>query len=69
MTSHNKNELETKTTLTCPTCGDPITWSDKHPHRPFCSKRCQLVDFGEWANENHKIEGSDHDERDLDEWE
>ena len=23
--------------------------------RPFCSKKCQLIDLGEWAEESHKI--------------
>ncbi|WP_410483315.1 DNA gyrase inhibitor YacG [Teredinibacter sp. KSP-S5-2] len=27
------------------------------PHRPFCSDRCKNIDFGDWALENHKIEG------------
>ena len=25
--------------------------------RPFCCERCKLIDFGNWANENHRIEG------------
>ena len=25
------------------------------PYRPFCSKRCQLIDLGEWSGENNKI--------------
>ena len=27
------------------------------PERPFCSKRCKLIDLGEWASEGHKIAG------------
>lgn len=27
------------------------------PHRPFCSARCKSIDFGDWALENHRIEG------------
>ena len=23
--------------------------------RPFCSERCQMIDLGDWANENFKI--------------
>lgn len=45
------------TELECPTCSTTVTWSEDFPFRPFCSKRCQLVDFGEWANENHRIKG------------
>ena len=25
-------------------------------YKPFCSKRCKLVDIGTWANEKFKIE-------------
>jgi endogenous inhibitor of DNA gyrase (YacG/DUF329 family) len=25
--------------------------------KPFCSKRCQLMDLGSWANEAYKIPG------------
>lgn len=44
-------------TLACPTCQKPIEWSEKYPHRPFCSERCKLIDLGEWASEGHKIPG------------
>ncbi len=27
------------------------------PQRPFCSRRCQLIDLGEWASEGHAIPG------------
>lgn len=27
------------------------------PDRPFCSKRCKLIDLGEWANEEKFIPG------------
>jgi len=43
--------------VNCPTCDIPVSWDDKHPHRPFCSERCKLIDFGEWATEKHSIAG------------
>ncbi|MFC0117976.1 DNA gyrase inhibitor YacG [Pseudoalteromonas xiamenensis] len=43
------------TIVACPTCQADVIWSDKSPYRPFCSKRCQLIDLGEWSMENHKI--------------
>ena len=53
-------------TLNCPTCGEKVIWSDDYPHRPFCSKRCQLIDLGEWADEKHSIPGEPAmDEDDL----
>ena len=43
--------------ISCPTCKKSLRWKDCEEHRPFCSKRCQLIDLGEWANENHAIPG------------
>ena len=39
----------------CPTCQKEVIWQDESTYRPFCSKRCQLIDLGEWADEGHKI--------------
>jgi len=39
----------------CPTCNKQVVWQAESTYRPFCSKRCQLIDLGEWAEENHKI--------------
>lgn len=44
--------------VTCPTCKKKIEWNASNPHRPFCSKRCQLIDLGEWSNEQMTIPGS-----------
>lgn len=38
----------------CPQCGQPAEWKD-NPTRPFCSERCQLIDFGAWANEEYMV--------------
>jgi len=46
------------TTLSCPTCKTTLEWSDKFPFRPFCSKRCQQIDFGGWAREDFAIKGA-----------
>ncbi|MEA1063598.1 DNA gyrase inhibitor YacG [Apirhabdus apintestini] len=43
------------TVVTCPTCGKPVIWGENSPCRPFCSKRCQLIDLGEWAAEEKRI--------------
>jgi len=39
----------------CPNCNKSVIWQPESTYRPFCSKRCQLIDLGEWADENHKI--------------
>ena len=40
--------------MKCPNCGQPTKWQD-NPHRPFCSERCKLIDFGRWANEEYRV--------------
>jgi endogenous inhibitor of DNA gyrase (YacG/DUF329 family) len=44
-------------TLECPTCRAKITYTDvdEIPYRPFCSRRCQLIDLGKWLNEEYRI--------------
>lgn len=44
----------------CPTCNENVEWNAKAEHRPFCSKRCQLIDLGDWADENHAIVANEH---------
>ena len=43
--------------LPCPTCRKPVKWSSANKYRPFCSKRCRLIDFGGWADGSYRIEG------------
>ena len=38
----------------CPECGEQAEYSEKNEHRPFCSRRCQLLDLGAWASEQEK---------------
>lgn len=54
-----------KITVNCPTCQKMIEWDETNPYRPFCSKRCQLIDLGEWANESHRIPTDELNEHDL----
>ncbi|KXI27103.1 DNA gyrase inhibitor YacG [Paraglaciecola hydrolytica] len=39
----------------CPNCKKNVEWSSASQFRPFCSKQCQLIDLGEWANEEKAI--------------
>jgi len=43
--------------VTCPNCKKRMQWSTKNTHRPFCSERCRLIDFGAWVNEEQRIPG------------
>lgn len=53
--------------VACPQCSKPVVWSPESAYRHFCSKRCQLLDLGAWAEESHRISGeSAMDEADLD---
>ena len=40
--------------MKCPTCRQPTTYQN-NPHRPFCSERCKLTDFGAWVNEEYAV--------------
>ena len=40
--------------MKCPICHRPVTF-ENNPHRPFCSERCKLLDFGAWANEEYTV--------------
>ena len=40
--------------MKCPNCGKPTIWKD-NLFRPFCSERCKLIDFGNWADENYAM--------------
>lgn len=44
--------------VNCPSCGKEVEWLEKNTQRPFCSERCKLIDFGEWATERHSIPGA-----------
>lgn len=41
----------------CPKCNKTVEWIDENTYRPFCSKRCKLIDFGDWASERNNIPG------------
>ncbi len=38
----------------CPQCAKTIDWVSA-PFRPFCSKRCQVLDQAAWAGEKYQI--------------
>lgn len=46
-----------KEDICCPHCGKKGTWEKDNPARPFCSKRCKLIDLGAWADESRSIPG------------
>lgn len=50
----------------CPTCGNKTEY-EGNEHRPFCSERCKLLDFGAWVNEEYAlpVEESSMTEEDI----
>lgn len=41
--------------IPCPNCGKPASAGKDNAWRPFCSRRCKLIDLGEWLAEEHRI--------------
>lgn len=41
----------------CPTCGKQFEapGAGEAPYRPFCSKRCKMVDLGRWLDGSYRI--------------
>lgn len=44
-----------KRLVACPTCDTRTEYDPQNPYRPFCSKRCKLIDLGQWATESYRI--------------
>ena len=57
-------EEKTTTIVKCPQCKTSLAWSTSNAYRPFCSKRCKLLDLGEWANESNRIAGDSTGQQD-----
>jgi endogenous inhibitor of DNA gyrase (YacG/DUF329 family) len=49
--------MTNKEDISCPQCGKKGTWTAENTSRPFCSKRCKLIDLGDWADEKHRVPG------------
>lgn len=52
----------------CPQCGKEVEFKGNE-FRPFCSERCKLLDFGDWADERYALpaETSSLSDEDVDE--
>lgn len=63
-----KQSAEIKTlSVQCPVCKTEVLMTKAFPHRPFCSERCKLLDFGGWASEAHRISSNSGSEDDWSE--
>jgi len=45
-----------KKSIKCPECGKSSEYSPANKYRPFCSKRCRLIDLGEWIEGKYRLE-------------
>ncbi|MHA7835814.1 MAG: DNA gyrase inhibitor YacG [Algiphilus sp.] len=54
----------------CPHCGGAAELGAGNPWRPFCSRRCKLIDLGDWLTEKHVIgeEDGSHPTGGQDDW-
>ncbi len=48
----------------CPRCGKPISF-EENPYRPFCSKKCKMMDLGAWFMEEYQISSPMESEDEL----
>ena len=39
----------------CPRCKKTTVYNSENAFRPFYSKRCKLIDLGEWADEKYTV--------------
>ena len=50
----NASDSRKKLIVKCPQCAKPINWATVS-FRPFCSKRCQILDQAAWADGKYHI--------------
>jgi uncharacterized protein len=43
--------------IRCPTCHREEDVPDKFQWRPFCSRRCKIIDLGNWLDEVYRVSG------------
>ncbi len=45
--------------MKCPVCENSFNESEIKNYLPFCSKRCRLIDLGDWLSENYSIKDNE----------
>lgn len=50
----------------CPSCKKEVVYRTDNPFRPFCSKRCRLIDLGAWLEEGYSIPAGEGDVQEED---
>ncbi|PCJ40676.1 MAG: DNA gyrase inhibitor YacG [SAR86 cluster bacterium] len=62
MKNISNSTTKTITEIACPQCRKKVPWVDDSKYRPFCSKRCQMIDFGDWAMEKNSLPSEESSE-------
>lgn len=50
--------------MLCSVCRQNISLKSDKQWLPFCSRRCQVIDLGDWLNEDHRIPAKDNGAQD-----
>jgi endogenous inhibitor of DNA gyrase (YacG/DUF329 family) len=51
---YSEQVMNSNSKVRCPTCRKEGDWF-AGDYRPFCSRRCRLIDLGKWLNEEHNV--------------
>lgn len=68
MSSLQPDKNFSRVTRRCSYCGEAFPVLDSR-HLPFCSRRCQQLDLGNWLSESYGLpieSGPDHGQQDRD---
>jgi len=50
--------MEPMNKVRCPICEAAMPGApQEYPDRPFCSRRCRLIDLGRWLGEEYRVPG------------
>jgi len=41
----------------CPICAQPARTDRSNPDRPFCSRRCRMIDLDRWFSGDYRVPG------------
>ena len=51
--------MKNKIKVACPECGKKFNFYSSE-FRPFCAKKCKMIDLGHWFEESYNIKGRDN---------
>jgi len=61
MTKKQSKQHAGNKSKTCPICGTALKEDpESKKWRPFCSKRCKMIDLGEWLSDSYRVPTGEH---------